>query len=113
MSKMILDNALFHGGGDPAIYITRIHQQYTDFVLSLERLKHEQSYMMALFVKVATSYYSYSCNKSVHNCDFWLLEQESYAWVGPWKILDKTIYMALQCEAIEVVHNNKDMSVYL
>ena len=44
--------------------------------------------------------------------DFWLLENESCEWMGPWKMLGKHTYLKLQCEAIEGLYGEEGMSAY-
>ena len=85
MTSLILEELLFIDGESPSDYLTRVHQLYAEFQLSWQKSPHEPSRMVALFIKVSASYLR--CKKGVHNIDFWLLEQESCEWMGPWKML--------------------------
>ena len=110
MQSVIDADILFIDGEEPADYLNRIHQQYRDFVLAWETSKHEPSRMVALFIKVTSSYLR--CKGGVHNVDFWLLEEESCEWMGAWKLLGKHTYLRLQCEAIEALCREEGISAY-
>ena len=110
MQKTILEQLLFVDGEDPSTYLKRIQQMYVEFQESWQNSSHEPSRMVALFIKVSASYLR--CKKGVHNVDFWLLEQESCDWMGPWKMLGKTTYLRLQCIAIETLYGSDGMSPF-
>ena len=110
MQKTILEHLLFVDGEDPSTYLKRIQQMYAEFQESWQNSPHEPSRMVALFIKVSASYLR--CKKGVYNVDFWLLEQESCDWMGPWKMLGKMTYLRLQCIAIESLYGSDGMSAY-
>ena len=110
MKTTILENLLFVDGEDASTYLSRIQHMYLEFQESWQNSAHEPSRMVALFIKVSVSYLR--CKKGVHNVDFWLLEQESCEWMGPWKMLGKTTYLRLQCMAIESLYGSEGMSPF-
>ena len=69
----------------PAKYFTCIHLRCRSFHFheSWETSKHEPSWMVSLFIKTTASFYC--CELGVSHRDFWLLEEESCDWMGPWK----------------------------
>ena len=110
MKATILENLLFIEGEDPSAYLKRIQHMYQKFQESWQNSAHEPSRMVALFIKVSASYLR--CKKGVHNVDFWLLEQESCDWMGPWKMLGKSTYLRLQCMAIESLYGTEGLSPF-
>ena len=98
---------VFQDDDTPSSFLARIRQRYNEFRESWERSPHEPSRVVLLFMKTAASIQR--CKLGIRSKDFWLLEDESCAWMGPWKMCGKTTYLRQQCEKIELLYDNECM----
>ena len=78
---------------------------YKEFRETWEKSPHEPSRVVLLFMKTAASVYR--CKLAIRGKDFWLLEDESCAWMSMWKMSGKTTYLREQCDQVELVYNDE------
>ena len=66
--------------------------------------------MVALFLKDVGSYKR--CQDGIRENNYWILVIESCKWMGAWKLFNKTTYLTLQSEYIELFYG-KDFDPWL
>jgi hypothetical protein len=96
---------IFKGDESPSMFLSRIREMYKTFHKNWKQTLHEPSSVVLLFMKTAASVYR--CTLGIRRKDFWLLEDESHAWMSMWKMLGKNTYLCEQFDHVELVYDDE------